>query len=128
MYWWFQSFGKHVIVTPYNLPPDLLHATKSLCSSPFLSHDQIIVKYHLMFFQLLIYELKQLWTYCFLAYNISCEEFFLMWALLMWTISDFWANDILSGWTMHERIQCPYFQDCKYAFQLKHIGKTRVLV
>ena len=45
-------------------------------------------------------------------------------AVLMWTISDFPAYGMLSGWTTHGRLSCPHFQDSTDAFQLKHGRKS----
>lgn len=42
------------------------------------------------------------------AYDISLDEIFLMKAVLMWTISDFPAYSMLSGWTIHGRLSCQY--------------------
>ena len=48
----------------------------------------------------------------------------MMRAVLMWTISVFPAYRMLSGWTTHGRLSCPYCQDNTDAFQLKHGRKT----
>ena len=42
----------------------------------------------------------------------------------MWTISNFPAYGMLSGWTTHGRLSCPYCQDNTDAFQLRHRRKT----
>ena len=42
----------------------------------------------------------------------------------MWTISDFPAYGMLSGWTTHGRLACPYCRGRTDAFQLKHGRKT----
>ena len=42
----------------------------------------------------------------------------------MWTISDFPAYGMLSGWTTHGRLSCPYCQDNTDDFQLKLGRKT----
>jgi len=47
-----------------------------------------------------------------------------MQACLMWTINDFPAYGMLSGWGTKGKLACPYcIQDTK-AFQLRHEGKT----
>ena len=45
-------------------------------------------------------------------------------AVLLWTISDFPAYEILSGWTTHGRLACPYCMGSTYTFQLKNGRKT----
>ena len=47
-----------------------------------------------------------------------------MHAVLMWTISDFPAYGMLSGWTTHGKLSCPHCQDSTDAYQLKHGRKT----
>ena len=44
-------------------------------------------------------------------------------AVFLWTISDFPAYVMLSGWTAHGKLSCSYCQDNTYAFQLKTDGK-----
>jgi len=42
----------------------------------------------------------------------------------MWTISDFPAYGMLSGWTTHGRMSCPYCMDQTDAFLLKNGRKS----
>jgi len=42
----------------------------------------------------------------------------------MWTISDFTAYDMLSGWSTHENLSCLYCMEHNKAFRLKNGGKT----
>ena len=42
----------------------------------------------------------------------------------MWTINDFPAYEILSGWGTHGRLACPYCMEDTKAFQLANKGKT----
>ncbi|KAG7627180.1 putative transposase Ptta/En/Spm plant [Arabidopsis thaliana x Arabidopsis arenosa] len=49
----------------------------------------------------LIEELKDLWFNGVNAYDISTKQNFLLRAVLMWTINDFLAYAMLSGWTTH---------------------------
>lgn len=57
-----------------------------------------------IFLQPLIEELKDLWVNGIEAYDISTKENFILRAVLMWTISDFPAYAMLSGWTTHGRL------------------------
>jgi hypothetical protein len=56
----------------------------------------------------LINELVQLWSSGALTYDISRKQNFLMRAALMWTINDFPAYGMLSGWSTHGKLACPY--------------------
>lgn len=55
----------------------------------------------------LIDELKTLWEEGVSTYDISREENFQMRAVLMWTIGDFPAYGMLSGWSTHGRLAYP---------------------
>ncbi|XP_010507019.1 PREDICTED: uncharacterized protein LOC104783577 [Camelina sativa] len=128
----FNPFGKHgrqyslwpVIVTPYNLPPFLCMRREFLFLSilvPGPNHPKRSLD---VFLQPLIHELKMLWDHCATAYNVSTKQNFQMRAELMWMISDFPAYGMLSGWTTHGRLACPYCQDNTDAFHLRHGRKT----
>ena len=43
---------------------------------------------------------------------------------LLWIISDFPAYDMLSGWSTHERLSCPYCMERTKAFILRSGGKA----
>ena len=45
-------------------------------------------------------------------------------AVLLWTISDFPAYSMLSGWTTAGKLACPYCMDDSDAFTLQRGGKT----
>ncbi|XP_056698101.1 uncharacterized protein [Spinacia oleracea] len=127
----FSPFGKTgrqyscwpVILTPYNLPP-------SLCmKKPFVFLSLIIPgpkspKGNLdVFLQPLIEELKQVWEVGLPTYDISKKQNFQMKVALLWTISDFLAYGMLSGWSTAGRLSCPYFMEKTKAFTLTNGGK-----
>jgi len=111
-----------VIVTPYNLPSKLCMPT------PFMFLTLIIPGPHSpkgkidVYLQPFIDELKQLWTGV-LTYDILKKENFIMKATLMWTISDFPAYGMLSGWSTSGRLACPYCMNQSKAFRLKNSRK-----
>ncbi|XP_048622406.1 uncharacterized protein LOC125591721 [Brassica napus] len=128
----FNPFGKSgrkyslwpVIVTPYNLPPALCKKQEFLFLTilvPGPNHPRRSLD---VFLQPLIEELKMLWFEGVLTYDVSLKNNFKMQAVLMWTINDFPAYGMLSGWTAHGRLSCPYCQDNTDAFQLKHGQKS----
>ena len=128
----FSPFGKHgrqysiwpVILTPYNLPPNLCMRREFLFLSILVPGPEHLKRSLDVFLQPLIYELKLLWEHGARTYDVSCKENFQMRTVLMWTISDFPAYGMLSGWATHGRLSCPYCQDNTDAFQLKHGRKT----
>ncbi|KAG8369231.1 hypothetical protein BUALT_Bualt15G0130100 [Buddleja alternifolia] len=97
-----------VIVTPYNLPPwmwmDHPYMFLTLLvpgpRSPGRSLD--------VYLQPLIDELKTLWNDGVETYDVSKKQNFQMRASLMWTVSDFPAYGMLSGWSTHGKLSCPY--------------------
>ncbi|XP_021728483.1 uncharacterized protein LOC110695577 [Chenopodium quinoa] len=127
----FSPFGKTgrqyscwpVILTPYNLPPELY------MKKPFMFLSLIIPgpknpKGNLdVYLQPLIEELKQLWEVGLPTYDISQKQNFQLKAALLWTISDFPAYGMLLGWTTAGRLACPYCMENTKAFTLKNGGK-----
>ncbi|XP_039135719.1 uncharacterized protein LOC120273141 [Dioscorea cayenensis subsp. rotundata] len=128
----FQPFGQSgkqyscwpIIVTPYNLPP-------WMCMKEAYMFLTIIVlgprnpKQKLdVYLQPLLAELKDLWEVGVLTYDVSKRHNFLMRAALMWTISDFPAYAMLSGWSTAGKKACPYCMDKSKAFSLLNGGKV----
>ena len=72
----------------------------------------------------LIDELKDLWDDGVLTYDSHAKQNFIMRAALMWTISDFPAYGMLSGWSTHGKLACPYCMGENPAIRLKH-GKKQ---
>ncbi|XP_015170735.1 uncharacterized protein [Solanum tuberosum] len=60
---------------------------------------------------------------CVNTYDISKKQNFKMRAALMWTISDFLAYLMLSGWSTAGRLACPYCMENYDAFTLTKGGK-----
>ena len=112
-----------VIITPYNLPPELCMTT------PYMFLTLIIPGPHNpkgkidVYLQPLMDELKLLWNEGVLTYDISKKQNFVMRAALMWTINDFPAYAMLSGWSTAGRLACPYCMSQSKAFRLKYGGK-----
>ena len=76
------------------------------------------------FLQHLIEELNELWSTGVKTYDCSARTNFTMRAVLLWTISEFLAYGMLSGWTTHGRLSCPYCMGSTDVFQLKNGRKT----
>ncbi|XP_021625026.1 uncharacterized protein LOC110624220 [Manihot esculenta] len=127
----FQPFGQSgqqysswpIILTPYNLPPWLCMKSEYMfltviVPSPNNSKFKIDI-----FLQPLIEELKQLWNMGVETYDVDKKQNFLMRVALLWTISDFPAYAMLSGWSTAGRLACPYCMDNTNAFTLPRGGK-----
>ena len=57
------------------------------------------------------------------TYDISTGQTFQMKAALMWTINDFPAYRMLSGWTTDERLACPVCMKQQKTLRLRNGGK-----
>jgi hypothetical protein len=116
-----------VILTVYNLPPGMCMRPEFMFlsmvipgpNSPSSPGRNIDVCLHL-----LIDELTQLWSSRALTYDISRKQNFVMRAALMWTINDFPAYGMVSGWNTHEKLACPYCMENNKAFTLTNGGKA----
>lgn len=89
-----------------------------LVSGPQNSKDKLDV-----FLQPLIEELCHLWDVGVKTYDISKKQNFQMRATLLWTISDFPAYSILSGWSTAGKLACPHCMESTDAFTLSCSGK-----
>jgi len=66
----------------------------------------------------------QLWSSRALTYDVSMKQNFLMKAALIWTINDFPTYVIVSRWSTHEKLSCPYYMENNKAFTQTNGGKT----
>jgi len=113
-----------VFLTPYNLPPEMCMTSPYIflsCVIPSPRNPKSLIDVYL---QPLIDELKQLWFEGVLTYDISTKQNFIMRASLMWTINDFPAYGMLSGWMTAGKLACPYCMENSKAFTLKHGRKN----
>nr|GEW73102.1 hypothetical protein [Tanacetum cinerariifolium] len=76
-----------------------------------------------VFLQSLIKELKTLWNDGVETYDAYRKNNFNMKATLLWTVSDFPAYAMLSGWNTHGKLACPYCMGNMDSFQLHNGGK-----
>jgi len=123
----FGSFAAHscwpVILTVYNLSSGICMRPKFMFistvipgpGSPGWNIDVCL--------RSLIDELTQLSSRAF-TYDISRKQNFVMMAVLMWTINDFPAYGMVSGWSTHEKLTCPYCMENNKAFTLTNRGKA----
>lgn len=77
-----------------------------------------------VFLQPLIDELKLLWDTGVTTYDVSSSKNFQMKAALMWTINDFPAYGMLSGWSTAGRLSCPICMEQSQAHILDNGGKV----
>ncbi|WVZ84272.1 hypothetical protein U9M48_031322 [Paspalum notatum var. saurae] len=97
-----------VILIPYNLLPWLC------LKQPFWMMSMLILGPKSpgnnidVYLEPLIDELKQLWTVGVEAWDAKAKTNFTLRAILLWTINDFPAYGMLSGWSTKGKFACPY--------------------
>lgn len=109
-----------VILTPYNLPPGLCMKRPFLFLSLIIPGPKSPKGKLDVYLQPLVEELKQLWNVGAMTYDVSKKQNFNMKAALLWTVSDFPAYGMLSGWSTAGRLACPYCMENTKSFTLKH--------
>ncbi|CAK8571848.1 unnamed protein product [Lathyrus sativus] len=112
-----------VIVTPYNNPPEMCMTKPYMfltCLIPGASSPKAGIDVYL---QPLIDDLKRLWIREG-TYDVSRRQNFNMRAALIWTINDFPAYGMLSGWGTHGKMGCPHCMGHTKSFTLQMGGKS----
>jgi hypothetical protein len=113
-----------VILTVYNLPPGMCMRPEFMFLSMVIPGPSSPGRNIDVCLRPLIDELTQLWSSGALTYDISRKHNFVMRAALMWTIDDFAAYGMVSGWSMHGKLACPYCMKNNKAFTLTNEGKA----
>ena len=96
-----------IVLTIYNWPPWLCMKQHSFMlylriPGPESSEEKIDV-----FLQPLIDELIDLWVNGLQTYDVNAKNSFKLQAALLWTINDFPAYGMLSGWSVRGKFSCP---------------------
>ncbi|XP_060202284.1 uncharacterized protein LOC132630734 isoform X1 [Lycium barbarum] len=113
-----------VFLTPYNLPPELCMTSPYIflnCIIPVLRNPKVLIDVYL---QPLIDELKLSWVEGVDTFDVSRRQNFNLRATLMWTINDFPAYGMLSGWMTAGKLACPYCMENTKSFTLKYGHKN----
>ncbi|XP_043814844.1 uncharacterized protein LOC110601419 [Manihot esculenta] len=97
-----------VIVVVYNLPPWMAMKKPYIFLNMVIPGPKSPGKSLDVFLRPLIDELKLLWHEGVWTHDANSNQNFQMKAALLWTISDFPAYGMLSGWSTHGRMSCPY--------------------
>jgi hypothetical protein len=107
-----------VILIVYNLPSGMCMRPEFMFLSTVIPGPSSPGRNIDVCLRLLIDELAQLWSSGALTYDILRKQNFLMRAALMWTMNDFPAYGMLSGWSTHRKLACPYCMENNKAFTL----------
>ncbi|XP_043714726.1 uncharacterized protein LOC122663086 [Telopea speciosissima] len=96
-----------VVVMPYNLPPWMCMKPEYLMLTLLIPRPRQLGNDIDIYLQPLIEELKELWNTGVVNYDAYKKEKFKLNACLLWTINDFPAYAVLSGWSTKGVFACP---------------------
>ncbi|CAM8929118.1 unnamed protein product [Rhodiola kirilowii] len=113
-----------VMVTPYNLPPWLCMKTRFIWLTILIPGPSSPKKRLDIYLRPLIDDLIYLWNVGVDTYDASRRQSFMLRAALMWTVSDFPAYVMLSGWSTQGKLGCPYCMADTKTFVLKNGRKV----
>ena len=113
-----------VIITPYNLPPWMCMKQEYMFLTLIIPGPNNPKSKIDVYLQPLIDELKLLWDEGVPTFDVSLKQNFQMRAALMWTINDYPAYGMLSGWMTAGKLSCPVCMESSKAFTLKYGRKT----
>ncbi|XP_027769946.1 uncharacterized protein LOC114075965 [Solanum pennellii] len=109
-----------VILMNYNLSPWTCMKSENIMLSMIIPGPSSPGNDIDVYLQPLIAELKELWEVGVETYDAVTNQTFLMHATLLWTISDFPALAMLSGWSTKGRWACPTCNHNTCSQYLKH--------
>ncbi|XP_019267397.1 PREDICTED: uncharacterized protein LOC109244716 [Nicotiana attenuata] len=109
-----------VILIPYNLPPWLCMKQSNLLLSLLIPGPKSPGMDIDVYLQPLVDDLKILWESGIETYDAFMKQNFFLRASLLWTINDFPAYGILSGWSTKGKLACPICHIHTCSIYLKH--------
>ncbi|XP_074356744.1 uncharacterized protein LOC141696513 [Apium graveolens] len=112
-----------VVIVVYNLPPSMCMKKPYMFMTDIVPGPNSIGKDINVCLRPLIDELKILWNTRVKTYDQSLKQNFIMRAAIMWTISDYPAMSMISGWSGKGKIGCQVCLGSVQGFQLKYYGK-----
>ncbi|XP_021865807.1 uncharacterized protein [Spinacia oleracea] len=112
-----------VVLMPYNLPPYLCMQQSNILLSMLIPGPKGPGDAIDIYLQPLIEELKDLWDTCVETFDAATQHHFNLRAALMWTINDFPAYAMLSGWSTKGYLACPRCLKDTRSMRLSHGGK-----
>ncbi|CAN6692867.1 unnamed protein product [Malus baccata var. baccata] len=131
----FNPFGKMrqdystwpVVLSIYNLPPWMCMKQPNLLLSLLIPGPRSSGKEIDVYMRPLIDELNELWEVGTHTYDVYSNQTFKMKAAVLWTISDFPAYGMLSGWSTHGYKACPHCMHDKESIYLPASRKISYL-
>ncbi|KAL9666817.1 hypothetical protein QQ045_001159 [Rhodiola kirilowii] len=114
----------HVMAIPYNLPPWLCMKTRFIWLTILIPGPSNPKKHLDIYLRPLIDDLVHCWNVGVDTYDASRRQSFTMRVALIWTVSDFPAYAMLSGWSTQGKLRCPCCMDDTKTFVLKNGRKV----
>ncbi|KAA0053772.1 uncharacterized protein E6C27_scaffold135G001570 [Cucumis melo var. makuwa] len=108
-----------VVLLPYNLPPWKCMKETNFFMSLLIPGPKSPGREINVYLQPLIEELKELWTFGVHTYDSLTDQFFQLYAALLWTIDDFPAYGDLSGWSTKGYQACPICMGDRSSFGIR---------
>ncbi|KAD4888232.1 hypothetical protein E3N88_20305 [Mikania micrantha] len=112
-----------VVLVNYNLPPWMSLKQEYFLLSLLIPGPKSPGNNIDVYLQPLVEELKEIWINGLETYDKYSDESFEMHAALMWTISDFPAYSMLSGWKTKGNFACPCCNHVTISLYLTHSKK-----
>lgn len=109
-----------VILVPYNLPPWMCQKQSNWILSMLIPGPKSPGMDIDVYLRPLILELKELWNNGVKTRDAGTKKNFRLRAILLWTINDFPAYAMLSGWSTKGKFACPYCHKHTEYLWLKH--------
>jgi len=110
-------------LTVYNLPPGMCMRLEFMFLSMVIPNSNSLGWNIDVCLRPLIDELTQLWSSRALTYDVSRKHNFLIRVALMWTINDFLAYGMVSGWSTYGKLTCPHCMENNKAFTITSRSK-----
>jgi hypothetical protein len=111
-----------IFVIPYNLPPSFCMKYEFIFLCLNIPGPDYLGKNLNVMLKLLIEELKEIWKGVE-AYDVFKKQIFKLRVAYLWSVHDFMAHAIFTGWSTHGRLTCPYCGSDTDCFRLAHGGK-----
>ena len=135
VYRWFYTIQSYsgslfmwpIFITPYNLPTKMCMKEYNIFLTLVIPGPWHPGRNIDVYLRPLVDELRVLRSDGIHTYDVPKKQNFVMRAALMWTISDFSTYGMLSGWSTHKKLACPYCMKNTKSFQLGHSDKCLIM-
>ena len=100
-----------VMLIPYNLPSWKCIKSESIMLSLLIPSLTASRNNMDIFMRLLIDKLQELWVYGVQTRDAESDNTFCIYTVVIWTINDYLAYALMSGWSIKGYKACPIYKD-----------------